>query len=388
MQGVLFMMRKSIAIDVERKLYAESMGRCMNPECQAELFRKKGDVIEKAHITPYCKTASNVYENLVVLCPTCHTDFDKNDAFPPEKVKQWKKIRKEELEKLFSKKYASFNDLQRQVVPILYENKSIYENYYINDQKELWNKFEGRILANNNKLKILLGYNLDLIQSHRNKYYSNLEIVQCLFAHIEEFEATRCDVEKNRQALFPKEIYSMFGISPVGGSLLPMTEALEALVGKLIEEGNFVTAVLDIQNPYIQICENGNYVKVFLDDAPRLRQLYHNYNCFKTSVVRFESLNFALRYIRTRKIRYTFVQKNNFREIFINGTKIVFVYVYCLSEAELKRMLPEENTIVVNLHNWNGESCISTQAYDFAKKINVTLLTTGKFCEYIDELNQ
>ena len=180
----------------------------------------------------------------------------------------------------------------------------------------------------------------------------------------------------------------MFGISPAGGSLLPMTEALEMLVEKLNEEGNFVTAVLDISNPYIQIRENGNYVKVFLNDAPRLRQLYHNYGCFKTPVVRFESLNFVLGYIRTRKIRYTFVQENNFREIFINGTKMVFVYVYCLSEADLKQMLPEENTIIVNLHNWNDESCISKQAYAFAAEINVTLLTTRKFRRYIDGLKK
>ena len=198
------MARKSIPIDVGRKLYAESMGRCMNPDCQAELFRKNGDVIEKAHITPYCKTADNVYENLVVLCPTCHTDFDKNDAFSPEEVKQWKQIRKEELDKLLGKKYTTFNELQLQVAPILSENKSIYENYYLNDQKDLWDKFEGRILANNRKLKVLLENNLGLIQSHSNKSYSNFEIVQRLFAHIEEFEATRGDIEKNRQALFPK----------------------------------------------------------------------------------------------------------------------------------------------------------------------------------------
>lgn len=125
------MARKAIPIDVERKLCAESMGRCMNPDCQAELFRKKGDVVEKAHITPYCKTADNVYENLVILCPTCHTDFDKNDAFDPEEVKQWKQTRKEELEKLFGKKYKTFKELQLQVAPILSENKSIQRTFII-----------------------------------------------------------------------------------------------------------------------------------------------------------------------------------------------------------------------------------------------------------------
>lgn len=61
----------------KRKLYAESMGRCMNPNCQRELFCKNGDIIEKAHIDPYCKTADNSFENLILLCPSCHTDFDK-----------------------------------------------------------------------------------------------------------------------------------------------------------------------------------------------------------------------------------------------------------------------------------------------------------------------
>lgn len=380
------MARKSIPTDVERKLYAESMGRCMNPDCQAELFREKGDVIEKAHITPYCKTADNVYENLVVLCPTCHTDFDKNDAFPPEEVKQWKQIRKEELDKLFGKKYATFNELQLQVAPILSENKSIYENYYLNDQKDLWDKFEGRILANNRKLKVLLENNLGLIQSHTNKSYSNLEIVQRLFAHIEEFEKTRNDEEKIRQVLFPKEIDSIFGVSPVEGYLLPMTEALEMLIEKLDAEGRYVTSVLDIPNPYIQICENNYYVKVFLNDTPRLRQLYYNHGCFKSATVRFESLNFILRYIKSRKIGYTFVHKYNFKEIIVKGKKVIFVYKYCLSEADLKQMLPEENTIIVNLHNWNDDSCISKQAYTFADDINVTLLTTKKFRRYIDGL--
>lgn len=382
------MARKAIPIDVERKLCAESMGRCMNPDCQAELFRKKGNVIEKAHITPYCKTADNDYENLVILCPTCHTDFDKNDAFDPEQVKQWKLIRRAEIEKIFGKKYATFEELQRQIFPILCENKYIYENYYLGDQKELWNDFEGRILANNRKLKTLLENNLGLIQQNPVEEYSNLELVQRLFAHIEEFQATRGNEEKIRQVLFPTEINSMFGVAPVDGSFLPMTESLEMLVERLDADGKFVTAVIGVQSPYIQIRENDHYVKVFLNDTPRLRQLYYNYGCFKKPVVRFESLNFALSYIRSRKVGYTFVQEHNFREILINGTKMIFVYKYCLSEADLKQMLPDENTVIVNLHNWNGDSCISQKAHEFAGKINVTVLTTEDFYAYINGLRK
>lgn len=382
------MARKTIPIDVERKLYAESMGRCMNPDCQVELFRKKGNVVEKAHITPYCKTADNDYENLVILCPTCHTDFDKNDAFDPEQVKQWKQIRRAELEKLFGKEYATFEELQRQVAPILSENKSIYENYYQGEQKELWDAFEGKVLANNRKLKTLLENNLGLIQRHTEKVYSNLALIEKLFAHIEEFEVTRGSSEKIRQVLFPAEINSMFGVAPVEGYFLPMTESLEMLVEKLDAEGNFVTAVLGIQNPYIQIRENNHYVKVFLNDTPRLRQLYYNYGCFKGAVVRFESLNFALNYIRSRKVGYTFVKEHNFREILINDTKMIFVYKYCLSEADLKQMLPDENTVIVNLHNWNGDSCISKKAREFAGKINVMLLTIEEFYGHINGLRQ
>ncbi len=382
------MPRKNIPINIERKLCAESMGRCMNPECRAELFKKNGDVVEKAHITPYCKTAENTYENLVILCPTCHTDFDKNDAFEPEQVKSWKQTRKAEVEKFFNKKYATFEELQKHVAPILSENKSIYENYYLNDQRTLWDKLEGKILANNRKLKIILENNLDLIQKHPNESYSNLKIVQRLLMHIEEFESTRGDDEKIRQVLFPKEINSIFGLSPINGSLLPMTEALEMLVEKLDKEGKFITAVLGIQDPYIQIRENTCYVKVFLNDTPRLRQLYYNYNCFKGAEVRFKSLNFALKYISSRNIGYKFIHKYNFREIFINNTKMIFVYNYCLSEADLKQMLPDEGSVIVNLHNWNDISCISHQAYEFASKIKVTLLTMGDFYDYINELNE
>ena len=41
---------------------------------------------------------------------------------------------------------------------------------------------------------------------------------------------------------------------------------------------------------------------------------------------------------------------------------------------------------MINLHNWNGSSCISTQAYELAEKMNVKLLTMDDFYEYIRKI--
>lgn len=223
------MSSRYIAEDVRKRLYAESLGRCMNPACQKKLFSGNGDIIEKAHIDPYCESANNAFENLVLLCPNCHTDFDKNHAFTAEEVLSWKKIRREEVERLFSKKFSNFDELKDAVSPLLEENKSIYENYYLNGNKTLWNKFEAKILQNNKKLKLLLSANLGLLQHNKEEDYSNLECARQFIAHVEEFEVTRTDAEKIRAVLFPIKIDSMFGIEPVKESIIPSTESLELL---------------------------------------------------------------------------------------------------------------------------------------------------------------
>ncbi len=101
-----------------------------------------------------------------------------------------------------------------------------------------------------------------------------------------------------------------------------------------------------------------------------------------------ESLNYALKYIRSRNINFNFLSDSNLREIDIQGTKLIFVYEYCLSQSELMCLAPDENSVVVNLHNWNGESCISSQAYMLAKRMNVRLLTMEGFYEYINGIKQ
>lgn len=379
-------MGRYIPINVERRLYAESMGYCMNPACRKQLFSKNGDIIEKAHIDPYCESADNTFENLIVLCPNCHTEFDKNHAFSAEEVLKWKCARQTEIDCIFGVKYKNFDELKKAAVPLLQENKAIYENYYLNGNKALWDKFEHAILINNKKLSTILSNNKRLFQKSFNTDYSNLELVNQFLLHIHEFEETRGDDEKIRQVLFPDEINSIFGIQPIKSYMMPYTESLECLMKCLKNEGKHVRLQIGCEDPYLLIESDQESQIVYLDDTPRLRQLYYNYHCCKKTGVRLASLNFILKYLNKNKLHYDFVEFGNLRHILINGKLIQFVYEYRLSKAFLIEMAPPQNSIVVNLHNWNGDCCISGEAYDFASEIGVTLKSSESFYSYVRKI--
>lgn len=377
------MNRKPIAENVKRRLWAESMGRCMNPYCQEDLFINNNDIMEKAHIGAYFETEDNSFENLIILCPNCHKKFDKAKLLTEETVKSWKELRKKELSKFFSPKFKSFDELKEKVVPILSENYNIYKSYYLSGNRYLWDKFKPQILSNNEKLKLLFENNINLFQDHQNKRYSNLELIQKFIAHVNEFKITRRDKEKIRSVLFPQEINSIFGIRPIRDSLMPSTESLEQLIQEFRKKDLLEEVVLGIENPYILLKSKE---KIFINDTPRLRQLYHDNNCFGKVDVRLESLNFALKYLKSRRIHFEYANSDSLREIKINDTNIVFVYEYCLSKAFLYHMSPKANYIIVNLHNWNGERCISKEALDLAKDFNVKLLTMDEFYRYVNRV--
>ncbi|WP_407391743.1 HNH endonuclease signature motif containing protein [Carnobacterium jeotgali] len=380
-------MSRSININVERKIYAESMGRCMNPECKAELFKENGDIMEKAHINPYCDTKDNSYENLIILCPNCHTNFDKNGVFSVDEVEKWKQIRNDEFERFFSKEYDTFDELKSEVVPFLLHNQVIFKNYYLGNKKDLWDIFEGEILSNNRILRSTLEHNTKLIQNHSDESYSNLAIVRQFILHIDEFEVTRLSKEKTRHVLFPTEINSLFGIEPLKENfIIPSVESIESLIAALQTRDEFESIILGTDNPYIQVKKDSTTEKIYLNDTPKLRQLYYDNNSFRGVNVRFESLNFALKVIKSKGLNFKFSNLNNLKEITINGVKIVFIYEYCLSKVELLQLIPDEKSVVLNLHNWNGEGCISTEAYELAKEMKVRLLRMDEFYGYLDSI--
>lgn len=375
------MNRKNIPIQVERRLYCESMGKCMNPNCKKDFLYPQGDICEKAHIDAYCNSRDNTFDNLVILCTECHKKFDKLHLFTEKEVANWKILRKNELDLFFQTKYRSFSELKDVIRPLLLENKAIFENYFINDKRELWDDFENKIISNNNIIKNLIKTNIMLFQYSKIEEKSNQEIINKFLQHIDEFAITRNNKEKDRSILFPKEIDSIFCIEPLLTKRMePYLESIEKLISKLQSNDTFGDICLGIGNPYL-LLKNGK--KIYLNDTPYIRQLLYTENCFVQSNFKFESLNFILKYLTNNQIKFTFPSKHKLNIINVKSYTILFVYEYCLTAAYIKSLAPKSGTIIVNLHNWNGELSISEDAYDIAKSMDVSLYTVGHFYGFI-----
>ena len=72
----------------------------------------------------------------------------------------------------------------------------------------------------------------------------------------------------------------------------------------------------------------------------------------------------------------------------VMGQLIIFVYEYCLSKVFLLSLSPVEQSVVVNLHGWNGELSISNEAYELADNLNVKLLTKDEFYGFVREIKK
>lgn len=64
--------RKAIPAELKRRILVESGHRCAIPTCRFP-------TTELAHIEPYSKVKKHEYNNLIALCPNCHTRFDNGE---------------------------------------------------------------------------------------------------------------------------------------------------------------------------------------------------------------------------------------------------------------------------------------------------------------------
>ena len=64
--------RPSVPIELKRRVKHEAGHRCAIPTCRQW-------PIELAHIVPYRIVKSHTFDNLIALCPTCHSRYDNTN---------------------------------------------------------------------------------------------------------------------------------------------------------------------------------------------------------------------------------------------------------------------------------------------------------------------
>lgn len=75
--------RPAIPAATKRAVLVEAGHRCAIPTCRAT-------TMEIAHIDPWEKTQDHSFENLIALCPNCHTRYDQKKDIDRLAVKMYK----------------------------------------------------------------------------------------------------------------------------------------------------------------------------------------------------------------------------------------------------------------------------------------------------------
>lgn len=98
--------RPKIPAALKRDVLVEAGHRCAIPTCQHP-------TTEIAHIEPWAKCKTHAFDNLIALCPTCHTRFD-NGQIDKKSIKAYKN----NLTILNSR----YSDLEKRVLRYFHEN--------------------------------------------------------------------------------------------------------------------------------------------------------------------------------------------------------------------------------------------------------------------------
>lgn len=77
------MERVAVPLDIKRAVLVEAGHRCAIPTCRAT-------TTEIAHIVPWAESQDNSFENLIALCPNCHTRFDQKKEIDRQSIRMYK----------------------------------------------------------------------------------------------------------------------------------------------------------------------------------------------------------------------------------------------------------------------------------------------------------
>jgi len=214
----------SISTKDLKKLWGMAAGRCSKPGCSDECIRfldaDDPTVIgEMAHIIAkkpdgprgQAEGGEDTYENLILLCPTHHTEIDKapEGTFTAEEIHRWKSVHEQNVSDSFlSPKFESMPDLAKAIKRLLVQNHQVWRSAGpesaeakanpMSNLVEVWNLRKlDTIVPNNRKIINIININSHLID------VSDLELYYEFIEHAEGFERN-CYERTEGVLRFPK----------------------------------------------------------------------------------------------------------------------------------------------------------------------------------------
>lgn len=143
--------RKHIPNETKLRLFSEAAGHCQRPECLRPLFPAEmgGDrhIAEMAHVIPHGDAGPrheekptgdfevDTFENLILLCPTCHTIVDKDpDGFSQGTLLRWKSNHLTALaHQQGVRAYESRCEVRAAVISAMAENHAVWKEFAPDD---------------------------------------------------------------------------------------------------------------------------------------------------------------------------------------------------------------------------------------------------------------
>ena len=191
------------------RLFADSAGFCQKPDCQRVLFIDTGStqlhIAEISHVfaasdsgprgtSDLSHQERSAYENLILLCPSCHAIVDKAPAdFPDTLMTEWKRSHVALISEPFGAvRYSSRSAAREVIEPFLSENLLIFTQYGPNNEYRLdpeselaavWKrKVLAHIIPNNRRILAILEINRCHLREQETATFDQFR------QHVDDFE--------------------------------------------------------------------------------------------------------------------------------------------------------------------------------------------------------
>lgn len=213
------------------RLFADSGGFCSNPNCLSGIFidfdsgavhiGEIAHMISAGEAGPRSDSAMTAeersqYENLILLCPRCHTIVDKaEENFPSDLLLRWKQDHKRVIANAFGVHMFNSREKARDTLrPLLEENHFIFQNYgpctdeSFNPESEIpaqWlRKIRTKLIPNNRRILGLCDANITYLTDQERSLLNSFR------QHVDDFEAKHLGGIEQNGGQFPQDFDKLF----------------------------------------------------------------------------------------------------------------------------------------------------------------------------------